>query len=416
MATTQKKTPRKKSKAQPKRLHHRAVRRVTLVGATVKQMGAPHAQRAKHWYQRRSFWQKTGLIMASILLLLLGSMYGIARWYTARHADEPLAIGATFIPSYAEYYGLDAKDTMQAIIDDLGIHRFRLVSYWNRIEPQNGQYDWSELDWQFDKVEQAGGQVSLAIGLRQPRWPECHWPDWAKKEPQSVWQPELYEFMTQVVERYKDRPSLVSYQLENEYFLEVFGDCPDHSRERLEEEFALVKQLDPDTPVTVTRSNNAVPSWPVGQPRADEIGASIYKRVWDRTLTKRYFEYPLPPWFYAFLAGAAELTTGRNTFIHEMQAEAWPPTPMLETPIAEQDKSLPPEKLADRIQFGVDTGMRTIDLWGVEWWYWRKMKMGDASLWENGKEKIRELTSPTDKQCSNYYAQPEPDNRSKSPC
>ena len=411
MATNRKKKTTKK----PVKLHHHVVRRVTLIGATVKQMSAPHARRAKHWYERRSFWQKAGLITATIFIVLLGTMYGIARWYTHKHAKEPLQIGATFIPAYATYYGLDPKDTMQAMIDDLGIRRFRLVSYWNEIEPVKGEYDFSQLDWQFDKVEQTGGTVSLAIGLRQPRWPECHWPEWAQKEPKQEWQADLNTFMTQVIERYKDRPSLVSYQLENEYFLEVFGDCPDHSRERLVSEYNLVKKLDPNTPVIVSRSNNATPSWPVGEPRADMIGASIYKRVWDGTVTRRYFEYPLPPWFYAFLAGAAELTTGRETFIHEMQTEAWAPMSLKDAPIAEQDKSMPADKLAERIQFGVDTGMRTIDLWGVEWWYWRKMKMNDPALWENGKAKIKELTELHDKQCSNYYAAPANGN-SKSPC
>lgn len=408
-------TKRNKKTTTSKKLHHRALRRVSLTSATIKQMGTPHARRVKHWYLRRSFWQKVGIILATIVIVLLSIMYGIARWYTAKHADEPLQIGATFIPSYAEYYDLDPKDTMQAMIDDLGLRRFRLVSYWNEIEPNKGEYDFSRLDWQFDKVEQAGGTVSLSIGLRQPRWPECHWPEWAQKEPAPVWQTDLNSYMTKVIERYKDRPSLVSYQLENEYFLEVFGDCPDHSRERLVKEYNLVKSLDPNTPVIVTRSNNAVPSWPVGEPRADEIGASIYKRVWDGTVTKRYFEYPLPPWFYAFLAGAAELTTGRSTFIHEMQTESWAPTAMKNTSIAEQDKSMPAEDLADRIQFGVDTGMRTIDLWGVEWWYWRKMRMNDPALWENGKAKIKELTD-AQKQCSNFYAQPIDGNRSKSPC
>src|SRR5690606_13725188 len=90
----------------------------------------------------------------------------------------------------------------------------------------------------------------------------------------------------------------------------------------------FVKSLDSTRPVIISRSNNAVPSWPVGEPRPDMNAASIYKRVWDGTVTKRYFEYPLPPWFYAFLAGGAELTTGRNTFIHELQTEAWLPRGM----------------------------------------------------------------------------------------
>lgn len=339
----------------------------------------------------KSVWRKITLLLLALVFLVLGTMYGIAQWYIAKHADEPLEIGATFIPKYARYFDLDDKETLKALIDDLGIRRFRLVSYWDSIEQNEGTYDFSELDWQFDMVEEAGGTVSLAIGLRQPRWPECHEPDWVRYKAESEWEQDLNRFISEVVNRYKDRPSLVSYQLENEYFLEVFGVCPNFKRERLVNEFNLVKSIDPDKPLIVTRSNNATPSWPVGEPRADIIGASIYKRVWDRSVTKRYFEYPFPAWFYAFLAGGAEITTGRNTFIHEMQTEAWPPYSLKDAPIAEQDKSLSADKLRARIKYGLDTGMRTIDLWGVEWWYWRKVKMNDPSLWNEGKRAIYDL-------------------------
>ena len=346
---------------------------------------------AKNWWKKSSWWRKSLVIIGLVLIMLVSTMYGIARWYIAKHADEPLTIGATFIPRYARYFELDDKETLRAMIDDLGIRRFRLVSYWDELEPNRDDYRFEELDWQFDMIEEAGGEVSLAIGLRQPRWPECHWPTWAHNKSVDVWYPELKEYMGKVVNRYKDRPSLVSYQLENEYFLDVFGECPDHSRERLVDEFNFVKSIDPDTTLIVTRSNNATPSWPIGEPRADKNGASIYKRVWDRTVTKRYVEYPFPAWYYAFLAGGAELTTGNNTFIHEMQTEPWAPIGMKETSIEEQDKSLSADQLRDRIGYGVATGMRTIDLWGVEWWYWRKEKLNDPSVWQEGKRAIQDL-------------------------
>lgn len=374
----------------------------------------PHARKAKHWYRRQSFWRKIGVWIVVTVFTVVTLAYSVSQWYVYRHKNEPLVIGATFIPAYARYFDLNPESTMDAIINDLGIRRFRLVSYWNTIEKSPGKYDFSELDWQFDKVEQAGGAVTLSIGLRQPRWPECHWPEWAQQLPEDQWKSKLKDFMGKVIDRYKDRPILQDYQLENEYFLEVFGECPDHSRERLVDEFNYVKFKDPSRPVIVTRSNNAVPSWPIGEPRADLVGASVYKRVWDRTVTKRYFEYPLPPWFYSFLAGATELTTGRNTFIHEMQTEAWPPTAIKNTSIEEQNKSMPADKLRDRIKYGIDTGMRTIDLWGVEWWYWRKVVLNDPSLWEEGAKAINEFTT-SNKQCPKFY-QATPNGRSKSPC
>jgi hypothetical protein len=328
--------------------------------------------------------------MAAIVLLLIGSMYGIARYYMAKYADEPIRFGATFIPSYARFYDLDERETMAAMIDDLGLKRLRLVSYWDIGEPERGRYDFSELDWQFRMAEEKGVSVSLAIGLRQPRWPECHMPDWAEKLPKEVWAAELKDYMSQVILRYKDSPALESYQLENEFFLKVFGICPDHSRDRLIDEFNLVKSLDPDTTLVVSMSNNAIGT-PIGKPTPDQWAISVYKRVWDRTVTKRYLEYPIPAWYYGFRAGFTELTRGHNSFIHELQAESWTPGDLgsKDTPLEEQYKSMNAERLHDRMEYGRATGMKKIDLWGVEWWYFLKEKKGDPGIWNAGREQLR---------------------------
>jgi hypothetical protein len=343
---------------------------------------------------KRIFWDnrtnigKTGTVLAMIFSLMVASSYGIAQWYINKHKNEPLNIGVTFIPDYARYYSLDPQETMQAIINDLGIKRFRLVSYWKNHEPNDNQYDFSELDWQFDMVEKAGGEVSLTLGLRQPRWPECHGPEWAMNKPVIDWTEDLKEYMGEIIDRYKDRAVLKEYQLENEYFLSVFGECPDFSRERLVDEFNYVKSKDPSRQLIVSRSNNATPSWPIGEPRADIVAASIYKRVWDKTVTKRYFEYPYPAWFYGFLAGATEITTGRNTIIHELQTEAWLPEgyAMSNAPIEILYQTFSPDRMRSRLEYGIATGIRTIDIWGVEWWYHMKTKRNSPELWDTAKQ------------------------------
>ncbi|MGH9858214.1 MAG: hypothetical protein ACRD4B_10260, partial [Acidobacteriota bacterium] len=250
-----------------------------------------------------------------------------------------------------------------------------------------GKYDFSFLDWQMEKAQAAGVQVSLAIGLRQPRWPECHWPQWAQSMPKSEWGPLLKDYIKATVERYRDHPSLQSWQLENEFFLKAFGICPDHSRDRLVDEYKLVKSLDLDTPVVVSMSNNAIGT-PIGEPTPDKWAISVYKRVWDKTVTKRYFEYPIPAWYYAFRAGFTEFTRGRDVFAHELQAEAWLPDgyDMKTAPIDELYKSLNPERLEHRFRYGVATGMKEIDLWGVEWWYYMKEKRNAPELWNVAKE------------------------------
>jgi len=334
-----------------------------------------------------NWWRKIVLIILAFLMVSIGSMYAVARWYIHKHAHEPFRLGATFIPDYAEQLGVDPKETMDAIIGDLGVKNLRLVSYWEDTEPTPGKYDFSTLDWQFAKAEAAHVHVSLAIGLRQPRWPECHEPDWAFGLPKDQWHSDLANFIRAVVDRYKTSPALDSYQLENEFFLKVFGECTDFDRDRLVSEFNLVKSLDPNHKLVVSMSNNAIGT-PLGEPTPDEWAISVYKRVWDKGVTKRYFEYPIPAWYYAFRAGFTEITRGHDSFIHELQAEAWLPDPynIADAPLNEMAKTMTPERLRDRFAYGEATGMREVDLWGVEWWYQMKVKRDQPGLWDVAKQ------------------------------
>lgn len=143
------------------------------------------------------------ILLGSIIIFTTLS-YGVARWYQHSQAGKPYNIGVTFIAPYATYLGQDPQETMSALTDELGLRQFRLVSYWSQHEKVQGQYDFSELDWQFAQAEKTGSTVSLAIGLRQPRWPECHAPSfYDTKQPREQWQPALEKYMTAVVQRYK---------------------------------------------------------------------------------------------------------------------------------------------------------------------------------------------------------------------
>jgi hypothetical protein len=371
--------------------------KLNLTSRTTYILGVRYLKRRLNGYWQENIWHKLNIGILILVLTVLGVMYATSHWYRWSNRSHPIEIGTTFVPNYARYFELDPKATLRAIFDELGIKRIRLVSYWSTHEKERGKYDFSELDWQMDMAADRGAKVSLAIGLRQPRWPECHPPEWAKSLPRSEWQPELMKYLQATVERYRDHPALDSYQLENEYFLKVFGICPDHSRDRLEAEYALVKSLDQKHPVYVSRSNNAL-GMPVYGPQADKSAVSVYKRVWDKNLTKRYFEYPLPAWFYGWLAGVYKIYSGKETFIHELQAEPWMPEgfDMKTSTIEEQDKSMDAARLRTRFEYGRATGMKQIDLWGAEWWYWRKVHHNDPSLWEAAKEEIQ-LTSEINK-------------------
>ncbi|MEK7594904.1 MAG: hypothetical protein AAB436_04685 [Patescibacteria group bacterium] len=339
-------------------------------------------------YWHGGWFQKIVTILVIAVILLTSVMYSIAQWYIHSESSKPLQQGVSFIPDYATSLGVDPEQTMDALIG-IGVKQFRLVSYWSDAEQTKGTYDFSQLDWQFKKAEAANAKVTLTLGLRQPRWPECHMPDWASKESPGQWGPQLNAYMTAVVNRYKDSPALQDYQLENEYFLKGFGICTDFSRSRLVNEYNMVKGLDPKHPIIVGRSNNAQ-GFPVGKPLPDKFSISVYKRVWDGNFSHRYLEYPFPAWFYGYIAGVQKIFLHRDMVLGELQAEAWPPNSksVTVTSLDEQNKSLNAKRLKDRFAYGRATGMRQIDLWGAEYWYYRLVVLHDSSLWNVAREEF----------------------------
>jgi hypothetical protein len=122
-----------------------------------------------------------------------------------------------------------------------------------------------------------------------------------------------------------------------------------------------------------------------GQPVPDEYGISVYRRLWS-PLVRRYVTYPFPAWYYAARSGLMQLIDGRPSLIHELQAEPWGPADITTMSIAEQNKSMNATSLKQRVSFAEATGMRSINLWGAEWWYYRKVKLHDPSLWNAAQQ------------------------------
>jgi len=341
----------------------------------------------KWWH--RSLFNKIVFVLGSIIALCILVMYCIAQWYIHTESSIPYQLGVSFIPDYASSLGVNPQANMNALIS-IGVKHFRLVSYWSDGEPTPGHYDFSQLDWEFQKAQAAHAKVILTLGLRQPRWPECHAPSWVNlSAPENQWEPELENYIKAVVMRYKNSPSLQSYQLENEYFLKGFGACTNFDRSRLVSEYNLVKSLDPSHPIIVGRSNNAI-GIPTGQPQPDEFSISIYKRIWDAGITHRYLEYPFPAWYYAFVAGVQKIFTGKDMIIGEMQAEAWAPNnkSIQQISLSEQNKSLNATRLKGRFGFAKATGMRQVYMWGAEYWYYRMEVLHDPSLWNVAKQEF----------------------------
>ena len=72
-------------------------------------------------------------------------------------------LGISFRPLQAESFGLNKRDTLQALLA-YPFQLIRLGAYWNQMEPESGTFYPDELDWQIEAAESAGKQIILCVG------------------------------------------------------------------------------------------------------------------------------------------------------------------------------------------------------------------------------------------------------------
>lgn len=289
---------------------------------------------------------------------------------------DPQRFGVSFSVKQCRNLGVDPEKTMKWLTDEAGFRRFRLMSYWNECEKEPGTYNFSSLDWQIMQAEKSGCLVTLCLGARQPRWPENHWPEWAWDLSGVERTKALLTFIKTVVERYKAKDCLISYQLENEALLKSFGERAEVNRKRLRQEYNLVKALDPKKPIIMSTST----SWgiPARRPIPDIVGFSFYRILYGKRGYSHAFHFPLLDRLRAI---GIRVLHQKPSFIHELQLEPWGPAAIWEMSVTEQNKSMSPSHIQKNIELIKKTKLYPVDLWGGEWWYWRLKYVQDPSIW-----------------------------------
>ena len=261
------------------------------------------------------------------------------------------------------------------------MRHLRLVAYWDLVEPKQGVFDFSGLDYQMRRAEEVGADVILVIGKKVPRWPECHVPSWVKAVTFEI---ELLEYMEIVVARYKNSPALLYWQVENEPFL-PFGDCSSVSREMVDAEISHVRSLDVEHPILVTDSGE-LGLWYAAARRGNVFGTTMYRRVYNELFG--FIEYPIGPGFFRakeriirFLIQNYE----KKFLVIELGMEPWLPRALRDASLEEQFRVFDFPFFQDSIGFAKDAGFDAYYLWGAEWWYWMKIKHNDPRFWEEAK-------------------------------
>lgn len=303
------------------------------------------------------------------------------------HKPKPEAItyGLSYNVPYVLELGLDQEKVLSALIDDLGVRDFRMSAHWTLIEPSKDVYDFSWMDADIKRAEEAGAKVIFGVGRRLPRWPECHIPSWAQSLTWEEQKKEIREYITAVVNRYKDSPAITHWQVENEPFLEVFANdhCGNLDVDFLEEEIALVRSLDDSRSLLVTDSGN-LGTWNGAYQRGDSFGTSVYVYFWNPELGQ--FKTILPPWFYRVKENVLSFFHGeKETFLIELSLEPWLLEPVTNVPIETQYSRMDAQKFDEIIEYARDTRYGKQYLWGGEWWYWLN-EQGHPEMWAKGKE------------------------------
>ena len=315
-----------------------------------------------------------------VLILFLFFLFILSRGHV--YSSKELSYGVTFSKEQAENLGLNWQEIYLSMLDDLGVKKIRLPAYWDEIESQEGQFDWTDLDWQVKEASKLQAEIILAVGGRLPRWPECHFPEWTEGRLKARIENSTLNYITEVINRYKNEKQIIAWQIENEPFLSHFGDCPKFDKVFLDQEIKLAKNLD-SRPIIITDSGE-LSIWLGAARRADIFGTTLYLNTYSNFF-KTYIHYPIAPGFFRFKKNLVNLFAHpQDWVVIEMQAEPWCKEAYQNVSQAERERTMDLNKFKEMIEFGRQAGFKEFYLWGVEWWYW-EMAQGRPEIYNYAK-------------------------------
>jgi hypothetical protein len=310
-----------------------------------------------------------GFLLACLMLFPFGLWGYVSDLYLKFKPDyQEQAFGLVYSYKQAEEFGFEPNNLYLRVINDLEPKYLRIIAYWDRIEKEKDNYDFSELDFQIKEAEKRNIKITLIIGEKVPRWPECHYPDWAAQLSRQEQKQEILELIAQTVERYKASEALEFWQLENEPFFN-YGHCPAYDRVFFKKELASIKSIS-NLPVMLT-SSGELDTWLRSFFYGDKVGISLYRRFFlSLPFFRASFDFPLSPSFYSNKAKFFNFFFSKEVIITELQSEPWLDKPIVTASLDEQFKELDFKKFVSYSEYAQKTRIKRVYFWGVEWWYW----------------------------------------------
>lgn len=320
-------------------------------------------------------------------------------------------LGATFSQQQCDYLGIDWKDAYEEITS-MDFEYLRLGAYWSRIEEKEGIYDFSELDRQLKIAFEKKIKILLTVGMKAPRWPEYYLPVWLKDrillhkgmnidEIEEV-RVQALKFIRAVVSRYRDDKVIYAWQVENEPFNRAGPLDLWIGKDFLAQEIALVKELDSrKRPIVVNAliisnvflqflSRFIYKSDPVEEviEKADIPAFNVYPVIGHKWWFLKFCFNSGPGRIIPYMQSVALKVNrrGKKAWITELQAEPWEPGKLIHRG---KTSALicPLQSYTSLFRDLLPLGFDVVFLWGVEYWYYRKVCYKDSS-WMKAMEKI----------------------------
>jgi Beta-galactosidase len=361
-----------------------------------------------------------GLGLVSVPIIVIGDDFRIATpevpfsndWATMPIQPRGSALlGISFRPLKTAAFGLPLRPTLSKLLE-YPIQMVRLGAYWNLIETHPNVFDFGDLDWQLDAVEQAGAQVILNVGaVKTFGFPEFHIPAHHMPQPfpdGTVIGPKDYPdlaaaavaFIERVVDRYAKRLSIVAWQVENEplepiYFVHNWS----LSRDLVQLELDALRRQDPVRPVMINGNlptalgEEILQAWvtrgqgdslQLASDVAQLIGLDVYPRVAIAGLGAKtlYLDSTDAPWDQGDRdrVAAAARSHAQRVLVAEGQAEPWELSP-LHIPPSPRHRALfsctPSEMIALYNAWAGSAASQPLYaylFWGADYWILRAMQ------------------------------------------
>jgi hypothetical protein len=336
------------------------------------------------------------------LPLLLALACGLAvnsGWYLHAPVGTPV-YGVDFSCRQASWLGEDCRTAYTAILEQLDVRHVRLSAYWDEIEPSQGEYDFSTLDWQIDEAAAHGVAVTLSVGIKGQRAPEFYMPDWVRAgrpipdggspADNPVIASAALDFVRATIAHEAGQPAIEVWQVENEPYVHFWHTAHDWSLPPwfIAEEAAAVRAGDgAQRPLLITHASwfRTDGTWRQILKTADIVGEAVYSRRQRGPFAGIYlYPFRIGP-LTPDLPGQERTARaeGKALWISELQGEPFEaPWVDIKAPRTSAFPSLTPALLQANLTLASRSGAERAYLWGAEWWYYRLTVDHDPSLWQ----------------------------------